>query len=35
MTIEITIQVPDTLGHQLQQIQERLPEVLEPACARC
>jgi hypothetical protein len=29
MTIEITIQVPDTLGHQLQQLQERLPEVLE------
>jgi hypothetical protein len=29
MTIEITIQVPDRLGHQLQQIAERLPEVLE------
>ncbi len=29
MTIEITIQVPDTLGRQLQQIPERLPEVLE------
>jgi hypothetical protein len=29
MTIEITIQVPDTLGHQLRQFQERLPEVLE------
>ncbi len=29
MTIEITIQVPDTLGRQLQQLQGRLPEVLE------
>lgn len=29
MTIEITIEVPDTLGHQLQQMQDRLPEVLE------
>jgi len=29
MTIEITIQVPDTLGRQLQQIPERLPEVLK------
>jgi hypothetical protein len=29
MTIEITIQVPDTLGRQLQRFQDRLPEVLE------
>jgi hypothetical protein len=29
MTIEITIQVPDTLGQQLQRFQDRLPEVLE------
>jgi hypothetical protein len=29
MTIEITIQVPDTLGRQLQLFQDRLPEVLE------
>lgn len=29
MTVEITIQVPDQLGKQLQQLQERLPEVLE------
>jgi hypothetical protein len=29
MTIEITIQVPDTLGQQLQQFRDRLPEVLE------
>ena len=29
MTIEITIQVPDTLGQQLQQLHDRLPEVLE------
>src|SRR5689334_24019936 len=29
MTIEITIQVPDTLGEQLQRFQDRLPEVLE------
>jgi hypothetical protein len=29
MTIEITIEVPDTLGRQLQQMQDRLPEVLE------
>lgn len=27
--MEITIQVPDTLGQRLQQYQERLPEVLE------
>ena len=29
MTIEITIQVSDTLGEQLQRFQDRLPEVLE------
>lgn len=29
MTIEITIQVPDTLGQALQSVQDRLPEVLE------
>ena len=29
MPIEITIQVPDTLGQQLQQLHDRLPEVLE------
>ena len=29
MTIEITIQVPDTLGQQLQRFRDRLPEVLE------
>jgi len=29
MTIEITIQVPNTLGQQLQRFQDRLPEVLE------
>lgn len=29
MTVEITIQVPDTLGELLQQVQDRLPEVLE------
>ena len=29
MTIEITIQVPDSLGRQLQQLHDRLPEVLE------
>lgn len=29
MAIEITIQVPDALGAQLQQVQDRLPEVLE------
>jgi hypothetical protein len=28
-TVEITIQVPDTLGQQLQRFQDRLPEVLE------
>jgi hypothetical protein len=27
--MEITIQVPDSLGQRLQQYQERLPEVLE------
>jgi hypothetical protein len=29
MTMEITIQVPDALGQQLQIVQDRLPEVLE------
>lgn len=29
MTIEITIQIPDTLGRQLKRFQDRLPEVLE------
>jgi len=29
MTVEITIQVPITLGQQLQQLRERLPEILE------
>jgi hypothetical protein len=29
MTIEITIQIPDALGRQLQQVRDRLPEVLE------
>jgi hypothetical protein len=29
MTVEITIQVPDALGQQLQRFRERLPEVLE------
>ncbi len=29
MPIEITIQVPDSLGQQLQQLHNRLPEVLE------
>src|SRR4051794_28691447 len=29
MTIEITIQVPDALGRQLQHFQDRLPEGLE------
>ncbi len=29
MTVEITIQVSDTLGELLQQVQDRLPEVLE------
>lgn len=29
MTVEITIEVPDALGKQLQQVQDRLPEVLE------
>jgi hypothetical protein len=28
MTVEITIQVPDELGQELQQVQDRLPEVL-------
>lgn len=29
MTVEITIQVPSTLGQQLQHFRERLPEILE------
>ena len=29
MTIEITVQVPDALGQQLQRVRERLPEILE------
>jgi hypothetical protein len=29
MTVEITIQVPDTLGQQLKRFRDRLPEVLE------
>ena len=29
MTVELTIQVPEMLGRQLQQVQDRLPEVLE------
>lgn len=29
MTVEITIQVPDALGQELQRVQDRLPEVLE------
>ena len=29
MTVEITIQVPNTLGQQLQHFRERLPEILE------
>lgn len=29
MTVEITIQVPDALGQQLQRFRERLPEILE------
>ena len=29
MTVEITIQVSDTLGQQLRHFQDRLPEVLE------
>jgi hypothetical protein len=29
MTIELTIEVPDTLGRELQRIEARLPEVLE------
>jgi hypothetical protein len=28
MTVEITIQVPDDLGQELQQVRDRLPEVL-------
>lgn len=29
MAIEITVQVPDALGQQLQRFRERLPEILE------
>ncbi|MFP4395798.1 MAG: hypothetical protein ACLFTI_11100 [Anaerolineales bacterium] len=29
MTIEITLQVPDTLGKKMQRFQDRLPEILE------
>lgn len=29
MTMQITIEVPDTLGRQLQNIRERWPEILE------
>ncbi len=29
MTMEITVQVPDTLGRQLQRFKERLPEMLD------
>lgn len=29
MTVEITIQVPNALGQQLQRFHERLPEILE------
>lgn len=29
MTVEITIQVPDALGKQLQRVRERLPEIVE------
>jgi hypothetical protein len=29
MTIELTIEVPDALGRELQHIEDRLPEVLE------
>ncbi len=29
MTIEITLQVPDTLGEKMQRFQDRLPEILE------
>jgi hypothetical protein len=29
MTVEITIEISDTLSKQLQQVQDRLPEVLE------
>jgi hypothetical protein len=28
MTISLTIEVPDTLGQQLQEMQDRLPEIL-------
>ena len=29
MTVEITIEISDALNRQLQQVQDRLPEVLE------
>jgi len=29
MTVDITIQVPDTLGQQLRRFRKRLPEILE------
>src|SRR5690349_19537268 len=29
MTVEITIEISDALGRQLQQVRDRLPEVLE------
>jgi len=29
MTVEITVQVPDVLGQQLQHFRDRLPEILE------
>ena len=29
MTVEITLQIPDTLGARLQRVRERLPEILE------
>jgi len=29
MTVEITIQVPEILGQQLQRVRERLPEIME------
>jgi hypothetical protein len=28
MSVEITVRVPDALGHELQQVRHRLPEVL-------
>lgn len=29
MTMQITIEIPDQLGHQLKPFQDRLPEILE------